>query len=284
MKEKKIKNWKLWIVIIIMIILIIITAIVQTSKKQTIKDRQIKLGDVVILNENDKKILRSKTIEYIKQNLKTPSIAQFEEEFDYICNEENIIEVKGYVDSQNSFGAMIRGKFTCQYFAIQNDIATLVLLTYNDTELVNIKDIYIEEYKKQEKLDNVNKAGKELNQEKLEYIKEEFNKEEFNDVGKITNITFNEKESIIDVQIIAKSSKNSQEQREYWANFNICSVLHYFNDFNIIGIIRMNLYDYDNNKILELNFDDDFIKNKWKDNSQINKVKELFGKNYKEII
>lgn len=279
-------NWKLWLVtIIILITLIIGIAIsIYVKNNKTQETTNIQLGDIITLTEEQKTLLRNKTIANIQEYLKAPSTAQFQENFIYTCTEPNIIKVDGYVDSQNSFGAMIREKFTCQYFAIKNDITTLILLIYDNKELLNIKETYIEEYKKQIKLDNINQFGKELNQEKLEYIKEEFNNDKLNDVGNITNVMFNEKESNIDVQVIAKSSQNNKEQREYWSNFNICSILHYFNNFNIIGTIKINLYDIDNNKILELKFDDDFIKNKWKDNSQINKVKELFGGNYKEII
>lgn len=278
-------RWRLLLVIAILVISLIVISLIVQFKSSQIKDvSNIKLGDKVNLTGEQEILLKNETIENIKMYLKTPSTAKFQENFTYTCTEPNIIDVNGYVDSQNSFGATIRGNFTCQYFVIDNNITTLVLLKYNNAELFNIKETYLEEYKKQIELNGKNQSGKELNQGKLEYIKEDFNSNEWNDVGKITKVYFNEKESKIDVKVTAKSSKDSKEQRDYWINFNICSILSYFKDFDILGTIKLNIYDIKDKKILELKFDDNFIKNEWNDNNQIDKVKELFKENYKEIL
>lgn len=285
MEKKKIwRNWKVWVGIITIILIVIGVGILVSKKENNDKSvSNIKIGDIVKLKKEDKILLREKTINCLKDYLKAPSTAQFQEEFTYNCTEPNIIEVKGYVDSQNSFGAMIRGNFACEYFAIGNLIDTLVYLKFNEQELFNIKDTYIEEYQKQEKLDEIKKAGNELNQEKLDYITDKFNNEKWNDVGKIVEAKFNNNETDIILKITAESSKKSKEDMEYWVNFNICSILHYFNEFDVTGIAKMNIYDIDNNKTVEVSFDNNFLKEKWKDNSQINLVKELFGENYKEF-
>lgn len=284
MKKKTMGEYlKLVTFIIISIIVIILVINFNKEKTTSTNVKQIKLGDIIVLDDNDKQLLRNKTIENIKNNLKAPNTAEFKENFEYICNEENIVEVKGYVDSQNSFGATIRGYFTCQYFAIDADITTLVLLKYDDQEIVNIKDVYIMEYKKQQKLESIQQTGNQLSQEKLEYIKEEFNGNAWNNVGIVQKVIFNEEESKIEIKVIAESSRESAKDKEYWTNYNVCSVLHYFNEFDIPGKVKMIIYDIDDNEILELTFDDEFLKKKWKNNSQINLVKELFGEYYNEL-
>lgn len=277
-----------WIIILVVCVIFSVVCVVFYKKKNQITEtnnniKQIKIGDLVSLDDKDKDILRNETIKNISSHLKAPSTAEFEAEFKYICEEENIIKVIGWVDSQNSFGAMIRGKFECQYFAIDNDITACVYIKFEDNEILNIKKEYSESIKKNIKLEEIKKSGNELNQEKLEYIKNDYNSQKWNDAGEITKVIFNEKESIIDVKIMAKSSKDSNENKVYWTNFNVCSVLHYMNEFDIVGVVRLNIYDINNKKIVELNFDDEFLKNKWKNNSDINSVENLFGTNYKKI-
>lgn len=273
----------------LIIIIVIVSAIVGGTiifilNNKENKTISIELGDVVILNDEQKRLIRDKTIETINQHLKAPSTAEYENEFEYICDEANIIKVKGYIDSQNSLGAMIRGKFMCEYFAINDEINRLVYLEINGTETLNIKETYIKEYieadKKQKELSSIKKNGKELSEEKLNYIMNDFNNDDFNNVGRIEKVYYDEKESEIDVQVTAKGSQKSDEDKKYWTNFNICTILDYFNEFEITGIVKMAIYDLENKKIAELTFDNNFLKEKWKNNSQINLVKELFGENY----
>lgn len=278
-KKTVLKNWKLLVVVIL--IILIITAIFYISTNDTEKVnsddvKKYKIGDIITLNEYDKATLRNKTIEYIEDALKAPSTAEFQNEFEYICNEENIIKVSGYVESQNSFGTMIRGKFRCEYFAIENTIDTLVYFQYDDKELLNIKNRYIEEYKKQQEIKNIKSIGNKLSQEKLEYIMNEFNNDETNDTAKVTYVFFDENESIVNIKINAKTEKVDN----YWINFNICTIMDYIKEFDLTGTIKIKLDDKEKN--VEINFNDEFVKHKWKENHQINLVKEIFGENYKE--
>lgn len=274
MRNKKIIICSIMIIFIASIVLIVLITKGNHSIKET---SSIQIGDMIVLTNEQKKELRNKTIESIKGYLKTPSIAEFQEDFSYICTEPNIVKVEGYVDSQNSFGAMIRENFICEYFIIDNVSDTLVYIKYNDEEIFDMKDIYIEEYKKQNKLENIKKNGNELNKEKLDYIMNEFNEEEINDVAKITNVVFDERETIIKVQINAKTEISDN----YWIDFNICSIMDYIKEFKIVGKVKIELVDKE--KKVEVVFDDKFLENKWKDNHQINLVKEIFGENYKEI-
>ena len=107
-------------IVLIAVILLIASFTFKNKSNEVVK--QIELGDIVILTDKDKQLLRDETIKNVSNYLKAPSTAQFKEEFDYICEEANIIEVKGYVDSQNSFGVMMRGNFSCQFFAAGTEV------------------------------------------------------------------------------------------------------------------------------------------------------------------
>lgn len=272
-------NKKLILIVTITIFITLIIAFIFFINKPADNEifDQINLGDIVTLNENDKELLRNKSIEYIKNNLKAPSTALFEEPFEYECSEPNIIKVSGYLDSQNGFGAMIRGNFHCEYFAIDDTIDILVYLKINDDVILDIKDTYMEEYKNQEELNAINKDEKNLNQEKLDYIMEKFNNDELNDVGKIVKANFNDKESVLEVEITAKTEMSDN----YWINYNICSIMDYLKEFDIIGNVKIILADKKSK--VEVCFDNEFMKNKWQDNHRIDLVEEIFGENYKVI-
>jgi len=58
------------------------------------------------------------TKDLIKNQLKSPSTAKFGDVWDtkfYTNNEDSTITLQGYVDAQNSFGAMIRMNYTAKY-------------------------------------------------------------------------------------------------------------------------------------------------------------------------
>lgn len=61
-------------------------------------------------------IARGMAEKYIKHNLKTPSVAKIHWTYqgdDAVYVDNGVWRFKGEVDSQNSFGAMIRNQFTC---------------------------------------------------------------------------------------------------------------------------------------------------------------------------
>ena len=123
--------------------------------------------------------------------------------------------------------------------------------------------------------------GLNINQEKLDFIMNEFNNDPINDTGRITNVFFNENGSSIEVEIIAESSVSNDTSNNYWIDFNICSIMDYITEFSVINTVKITLID--KIKTVEIVFDDDFVRNKWKENHQINLVKEIFGENYKEM-
>ena len=278
------KKILLYTIIAIAIIIVSVVILKNTGTQQVNTDskskKQYKIGEMVTLEEKDKVFLREKTIEHIKNNLKAPTTAEFGE-FKYICNEENIIRVEGYVDSQNSFGAMLRGNFVCEYFALDIFIDTLVYLKYNNEELMDIKEIYREECKKEQRLEEAKSSGSELNIEKLQYIMEEFNNDEVRNAGKIINVSCNEGKSIVDIQVIAENLEK-RDNKQYWVQYNITGIINDIGQFDNVGEVELKLY-IDNTEIAYAKFNEEFLRNVWKENHIITKIPELFGENYKEM-
>lgn len=70
------------------------------------------------LSNDEKSLYLYSAEELVKQNLKAPSTADFPNWYGgewHISRKDNVITIVSYVDSQNSFGAMIREKFAIQY-------------------------------------------------------------------------------------------------------------------------------------------------------------------------
>jgi hypothetical protein len=68
--------------------------------------------------------------QFVEERLKAPSSADFSGVFDTtVSGSGNDYTVRGYVDAQNSFGAMIRSDYTCEIRDSGNDKWTLVSLT-----------------------------------------------------------------------------------------------------------------------------------------------------------
>lgn len=64
---------------------------------------------------------------YIPKLLKSPSTAKFCKDSDYEFSKENgIIKAQGYVDAQNSFGAIIRSNFLLTYDAVKKVPVSLI--------------------------------------------------------------------------------------------------------------------------------------------------------------
>ena len=176
---------------------------------------------------------------------------------------------------------MLRGNFVCEYFAFDIFIDTLVYLKYDNEELMDIKEIYREECKKEQRLEEVKSSGSSLNLEKLEYIMDEFNNNVVNNVGRITNVSINEGKSTIDIDVIAKTLK-TKEDKQYWVQFNITGIMNRIGQFDNVGEVELKLY-IDNTEIAYAKFNEEFLRNVWKENHIITEIPELFGENYKEM-
>lgn len=73
-------------------------------------------------DDNEQKIKYSKnqalvmSESFVKDNLKSPSTAEFSSDFnnDVTQLNDSTFEVKSWVDSQNGFGAMLRSNYSCK--------------------------------------------------------------------------------------------------------------------------------------------------------------------------
>lgn len=64
---------------------------------------------------------------FVKQNLKSPSTAEFGSSTENITKlNDSTFEVRSYVDSQNSFGAMLRMNYYCKLYFDQEETAYLL--------------------------------------------------------------------------------------------------------------------------------------------------------------
>lgn len=72
--------------------------------------------------------------EFVKGNLKSPSTAKFgrigDHEVYKIEGMENAFEVRGHVDSQNSFGAMIGAPFVCRLQYVGDESWRMISLDF----------------------------------------------------------------------------------------------------------------------------------------------------------
>lgn len=69
---------------------------------------------------------------FVKDRLKSPSSAEFGYGEDQVFQKnDSTFIVESYVDSQNSFGAMLRSKYVCTLYFDQEGTAHLIDLTMN---------------------------------------------------------------------------------------------------------------------------------------------------------
>ncbi|MBR0428193.1 MAG: hypothetical protein IJK18_08365 [Clostridia bacterium] len=113
-------------VIIVGIVLAIIIGALSTNTTETESTeigKYAKLGKEIILTNKLKKELYEKVKKDITDDLKTPATASFPkiEEWTIRVDINNVIEVESYVDSQNSFGAMLRANFEQRYILLNSD-------------------------------------------------------------------------------------------------------------------------------------------------------------------
>ncbi|HET8885593.1 MAG TPA: hypothetical protein VFM70_04480 [Salinimicrobium sp.] len=67
---------------------------------------------------------------FVKQKLKSPSTAEFGSSTERVTKlNDSTFMVRNYVDSQNSFGAMIRSEYACTLYFTNDATAYLIDLT-----------------------------------------------------------------------------------------------------------------------------------------------------------
>lgn len=99
--EKKKQNKSALVVAIILAVLVLSYLVIsENSKEEKIFEKDLKI-DAFVIAKN-----------FIRQNLKAPSTAEFQSYPEAtISNDGNQFTIYTYVDAQNSFGAMIRTHF-----------------------------------------------------------------------------------------------------------------------------------------------------------------------------
>ena len=79
----------------------------------------------------------SLTKEVVKQNLKSPASASFPDNIHFGLLMDNSVIIKGYVDSQNSFGAMLRTNYYIKWKYLGGDIFEEKNLKFIEFEFEN---------------------------------------------------------------------------------------------------------------------------------------------------
>ncbi len=108
-----------------------------TKNKEISIEANLMLGERIELTNSLKKDIFEKVKKDITEDLKAPSTAVFPkiDDWNISVNTDNIIVVKSYVDSQNSFGAMLRTSFEQKYIIFnKNQYLCIYKKINNETE------------------------------------------------------------------------------------------------------------------------------------------------------
>ena len=112
--EKKLyQKWWLGLGVVLIFVLIVAIYLISTNKDLEANEPYSMLGQELKLTNDIKKELYEKVKNDITDSLKTPSTAIFPKmkEWNFNVDGNNIIKINSYVDSQNSYGAMLRADF-----------------------------------------------------------------------------------------------------------------------------------------------------------------------------
>lgn len=138
MSKNILKNWKLWGVILAIVLILLVTVCILNKNKEVnseaINRYYYYIGKEIKLTKNMKRELYKKVKNDIMDSLKTPSTAIFPEfkEWNIDVNSNNIIEISSYVDSQNSYGAMLRANFEQKYILLNKDSYLCIYKKFDD--------------------------------------------------------------------------------------------------------------------------------------------------------
>ena len=108
------------------VVIILFFLIWKCSCSESNEDRQQGFEQQTTENETNQKITAlTAAQECVKERLKSPSSADFPWGTDCVSKvSENTYIINSYVDSQNSFGAMLRTNFSCQVTLNSDDTYT----------------------------------------------------------------------------------------------------------------------------------------------------------------
>ena len=254
--EKNTKNWKLLVVFLIIILILLATVWILNKSKETHSEAISKynfIGEEIKLTKNMKQIIYEKVKKDIMDSLKTPSTAVFPEfkEWNIDVNSNNVVEVKSYVDSQNSFGAMLRANFEQKYILFNKDNYVCIYKEFNNETDFDITEKT--EYKKF------------INEKVYDFQMEEFIEKSKNATiyGNLTDYNYNKENQSLEINLVVKKIDSPYFDYRNSLNNVICA---YINQCICIPTVttKLNIKNEENETIATVdNIDLDFLLNDW---------------------
>lgn len=161
------QKWWFWLVTALILVTIGVIYLININTESVTNEPYSMIGKEIKITNRMKEELYQKIKNDITDNLKTPSTAIFPEikEWDIDVNSNNVVEVKSYVDSQNSFGAMLRANFEQQYILLDNNNCLCIYKEFDDivqfdiTERTENNKIFNIKLSKEQIEDFIKKAG-----------------------------------------------------------------------------------------------------------------------------
>lgn len=254
--EKNTKNWKLLVVFLIIILISLATVWILNKSKETNSETISKynfIGEEIKLTKNMKQIIYEKVKKDIMDSLKTPSTAVFPElkEWNIDVNSNNVIEVKSYVDSQNSYGAMLRANFEQKYILFNKDNYVCIYKEFNNETDFDITEKT--EYKKF------------INEKVYDFQMEEFIGKSKNATiyGNLTDYNYNKENQSLEINLVVKKIDSPYFDYRNSLNNVICA---YINQCICIPTVttKLNIKNEENETIATVdNIDLNFLLNDW---------------------
>lgn len=192
---------KLLLVILIAILIIIGIFFINDIAQSVNANAQSKIGKEIKLSNSMKKELYEKVKKDITDSLKTPSTAVFPKmkEWNIRVNSNNVIEVKSYVDSQNSFGAMLRADFEQKYIILNKDDYLCIYKEFNNETEFDIS----------ERTENKKIINKNITESKINDFITKTKENQYNTLyDKFIDYTFDEKTQQLEWNIEVTSQSN----------------------------------------------------------------------------
>lgn len=159
------------------------------------------VGKEIKLTNNMRKQIYEKVKKDITDSLKSPASAIFQEMKDWNIdvNSNNVIEVKSYVDSQNSYGALLRANFEQKYILLNKDNYLCIYREFNNETEFDIT----------ERAENKEVTNKNMTKNKIDNFITKAKESPYNTLyNKIIDYTFNEETQQLELNIKVTSQSN----------------------------------------------------------------------------
>lgn len=210
-------NWRLLIVILVIVGLIFISAIAfyqnQTKNvSSNIISNYEMVGKSIKMTNKIKKDMYKKVKRDITDSLKTPSTAVFPNMKDWkiYVDSNNVIEVKAYVDSQNSYGAMLRAEFE-QHYIVTNKNQYICIYKEFDDDI----EFDITENTQYRKFVNKKVSDTQM-QDFIEKIKN------ITDWGEMIDYKFNRLDQSLEINLLVETQESKYRTYKDYVQLVIC--------------------------------------------------------------